>query len=164
MVKQSHAFGLICLLGLALFSIASPAQPASAQGETIGPPAWAEARQVAADDPLLSRALVLCSPNPDREAVAREDELPATRIFDDLYFVGNKAVSAWLWRGPDGFVLIDTLGGPREAQVGIVVALEQFGIAPAEIVTVIITHGHLDHSGAASFLRERFPRARFAMT
>lgn len=130
---------------------------------SIGPAARAEAQSLAGTDTLLNRALVLCDPNPDRTEIAKQEELPAARIFDNLYFLGNKSVSAWLWEGPDGFVLIDTLSSAEEA-AQILSGLQNFGIDPVRIKRVIITHGHFDHSGGAQFLRNKLSSALFAMT
>src|SRR5690242_19154079 len=35
--------------------------------------------------------------------------IPATRVFDDLYFVGENAVSAWVLDTGDGLILFDAL-------------------------------------------------------
>lgn len=154
----------ILSLGTGLVLLGVSGQAAWAQDASIGQAARAEALQLAGTDPLLNRVMVLCDPNPDRNAVARQQDIPPARIFDNLYFLGNKGVSAWLWQWPDGFVLIDTLSGPEEAEANILNSLSQFGIAPERIKLIIITHGHFDHSGGAEFLRNKLPAARFAMT
>ena len=158
-MTRSYLLKGFCLLGLL-----APVQFTEAATATVGPAAETEARQIAGNDPLRLRALALCNANPDRDAIAREEKLPAARIFDDLYFVGNTSVSAWLWRTNDGFVLIDTLGGDEEAHAGILAGMEQFGVSPEQIKLVIITHGHSDHSGGARLIREKVPGARLAMT
>ena len=47
-------------------------------------------------------------------AKKRKGPLPATRVFDQLYFVGDNSVSAWAIDTPEGIVLFDALNGPED--------------------------------------------------
>ena len=55
--------------------------------------------------------------------------------------------NCYLLRGPGGTVLIDP-GPPRSAEK-VRSAAEEVGIGPQEISLILISHGHLDHYGAA---------------
>ena len=55
--------------------------------------------------------------------------------------------NCYLLRGPGGTILIDP-GPPRSAEK-VPAAAEEAGIGPQEISLILISHGHLDHYGAA---------------
>jgi glyoxylase-like metal-dependent hydrolase (beta-lactamase superfamily II) len=68
-------------------------------------------------------------------------------------YLGFGRVGVWLVRENDGWTLVDT-GSPPDARtiLSATLALTQ-GDAPRRI---ILTHGHLDHAGAAGFLQEQW--------
>lgn len=82
-----------------------------------------------------------------------------TRVFDQLYSVGQNAVSAWALDTPDGIILIDALDNADEARDIIVPNLRKLGLDPARLRYVIVTHGHGDHYGGAKYLQDTY-RAR----
>lgn len=75
------------------------------------------------------------------------------KVFDDLHFLGNGAVSAWLVGTPEhGFVLFDALNTNAEAERDIIGGMAKLGLDPALISRFIITHGHGDHYGGHRYL------------
>jgi metallo-beta-lactamase class B len=84
------------------------------------------------------------------------------RAFDNVFYVGICWVSAWLITSPEGHVLIDTLYGPYTDLL--LDNIRAQGFDPKDIKQVVITHGHFDHAGGATRLKEQLPQARFAMT
>jgi metallo-beta-lactamase class B len=82
--------------------------------------------------------------------------IPAQKVFDNLYYLGQMAVSAWAINTPDGIILIDALNNTDEARNIIVPALRAVGLDPARIKYVIITHSHGDHYGGAQYLRDTY--------
>ncbi len=80
-------------------------------------------------------------------------------VFDNLYFLGTGAVSAWAIRTSDGVILIDTLNNSDEARDYIETGLQSLGIDPSEIKKVIISHAHGDHYGGAVYLKEKYGAA-----
>ncbi len=55
--------------------------------------------------------------------------------------------NCYLVRGAEGTVVIDA--GPRRAAEKIMAEAETAGVSPQDIRLIFITHGHLDHYGAA---------------
>jgi glyoxylase-like metal-dependent hydrolase (beta-lactamase superfamily II) len=49
--------------------------------------------------------------------------------------------------------------GPAADAPAVLGALERRGIGPEDLAHIVVTHIHLDHSGAAGVLLDRFPRA-----
>lgn len=82
--------------------------------------------------------------------------LGPAKVFDQLYFVGQNAVSAWALDTPQGIILFDALNSAEEARDILVPALRTMGLDPAQIKYVIITHSHGDHYGGAAYLRATY--------
>lgn len=82
---------------------------------------------------------------------------PPAKVFDNLFFVGERDVSAWAIKTSGGIVLIDSLY-EYSVQPEIIEGLKKLGLDPASIRYVIVTHGHRDHFGGAKFLQDRGAR------
>ncbi|UVO55680.1 MBL fold metallo-hydrolase [Sphingomonas sp. SUN039] len=86
--------------------------------------------------------------------VQHDGLVPATKIFDNFYSVGQNAVSAFALDTPEGIILIDALNNEAEAREIIVPNLVKLGLDPKRIRYVLITHGHGDHWGGAKYLQD----------
>lgn len=89
-------------------------------------------------------------------AIQHDGLVPATKVFDQLYSVGQNAVSAWALDTSDGIILIDALNSPDEARDIILPNLVKLGLDPKRIRYVIVTHGHGDHWGGAKYLQDTY--------
>jgi metallo-beta-lactamase class B len=89
-------------------------------------------------------------------AVQYNGIIPAQKIFDNLYYLGQMSVSAWAINTPDGIIVIDALNNTDEAKNIIVPALQAVGLDPKNIKYVVITHSHGDHYGGATYLRDTY--------
>lgn len=78
------------------------------------------------------------------------------KVFDNVYFVGQNAVSSWAIKTNDGIILIDTLNNPTEAHEYIEEGLRKLGMDPKQIKYIIITHEHADHFGGSRYLQEKY--------
>lgn len=61
-------------------------------------------------------------------------------------------LNAYLARGEDGCMLIDTGMPGAEGRIGTVLAAE--GLNWGDVKLIVVTHGHIDHAGGAVRLRE----------
>jgi metallo-beta-lactamase class B len=84
------------------------------------------------------------------------------KVFENLYFVGQKAVATWAITTPEGIILIDA-GYADRVDDTLVTGLKGVGLDPAAIKYVLIAHGHTDHYGGAKALQDRY-HARIAMS
>lgn len=104
---------------------------------------------------------LLCAPAADRPSGGAappsrsEWHADPAKVFDNLYFVGQTEYSAWAVTTSDGIILIDALFD-YSVEDEVVDGLKKLGLDPAKIKYVIISHGHLDHAGGASYLQEHF--------
>jgi metallo-beta-lactamase class B len=88
--------------------------------------------------------------------VQAHGSIPATRVFDDLYFVGENAVSAWVLDTGDGLILFDALNSAEDIQSIIEPGLRALHLHPSQLRYLVITHAHGDHFGGARYLREKY--------
>lgn len=88
---------------------------------------------------------------------------PATRIFDNLYYVGDADTSAWAVNTPDGIILIDALTTEDDARKHIVAGLKSVGLDPSKIRYILVSHEHGDHYGGAPML-QKLSGARVGMS
>lgn len=122
----------------------------------------AAARQAAGTD--LEALLVLGksadpafkAPAPDLEKLIALPAPPPGKAFDNLYFVGGKWVSAWALTTSDGIILFDAMNNEDDAEHTIERGLKTIGLDPSKVKTIIVTHGHGDHYGGASYFTRKY--------
>lgn len=104
-------------------------------GSSVGGQAWAQEPLSAQDDPLLQR-------------------VEPFQVFDNLYYVGAKWVSAWVLETSQGLILFDTL---YDGLVDIVIdGIREVGLDPDDIRYVVVSHAHFDHIGGAKRIQDDF--------
>jgi metallo-beta-lactamase class B len=77
------------------------------------------------------------------------------RVFDNLYFVGQKAVATWALTTSNGIVLFDA-GYAARFDDTLVAGLVKVGLDPRRIRAAVIAHEHADHYGGARLLQQRY--------
>ena len=77
------------------------------------------------------------------------------KVFDNLYYVGEKEYSAWAVVTSDGIIVIDTIWS-HSVEDEIVGGLRKLGFDPANIKYAIVSHAHIDHIGGAKFLQDTY--------
>jgi metallo-beta-lactamase class B len=170
--RQAITAALTGLAALAAISAdaaeRAPRRPASAyQGPASYPKAdkaavakhLAAALKIAGDDlfPDLVHRCIISPRYPQRVAGIQHDGLiEPTKIFDQLYSVGQNAVSSHALVTSAGIVLFDTLNNADEAEHIIVPNLRQLGLDPKNIKYVVVTHAHGDHYGGARYLQKTY--------
>ena len=83
-------------------------------------------------------------------------EIPATRMFNELSFVGDEFVGCHVLETTEGFVLIDALW-PEQRSVEIIErGLKDLGLDPANIKALLLTHGHRDHYGHGQYFQDKY--------
>jgi metallo-beta-lactamase class B len=144
-------------MNLSIISIFAPMVVAAAFAQTPakpGDPYRAKAMQVAGAD-LKTYARRLCFGR-DANDPASQVQIPPTRVFDNLIFLGYGRWNSWALTTSAGIILFDSLESDAEAQHYIIDGLTQLGLDPARIKYVVVMHGHGDHYGGAPLIHERF--------
>ena len=82
-----------------------------------------------------------------------------TTDYIDLQFRGSpRVIATALLNGPDGLTLIDP--GPTSCLPALEAGLRDRGLSLRNVRTLLLTHIHLDHAGAAGTIAERVPNIR----
>jgi glyoxylase-like metal-dependent hydrolase (beta-lactamase superfamily II) len=111
-------------------------------------PRWAYAVHFWCEEPRANR--------PD------DPPVPPTRIFDDVFAIGNSGTTVYVIRTPQGLLMIDALGAGDAAgttaqlESQLLPGFQKLGLDPAQVKIVLVTHGHADHFGGASYFQERY--------
>ena len=99
-------------------------------------------------------AINICNAQESVELNIEEERVAPFKVFDNLYYVGVKTISAWLLESDQGLILFDSLYGDL---TGIAIeSIRELGFDPDDIRYVIVSHAHHDHIGGARRLQEEF--------
>lgn len=165
---------LLAAAGLTMLVLASPAQEANRRVAVSSYPRaaeypnqdaaavarhLAEARRIAGQDrfPDFVHRCIISPRHPVRvRGIQHDGLLEPTQLFDQLYSVGQNAVSSHALVTSAGIVLFDTLNSAEEAEQIIVPNLRRVGLDPRNIKYIVVTHGHGDHYGGARYLQQTY--------
>ena len=101
--------------------------------------------------PAVGPAIGNYSTDPGRDVYYAEPQ----QVFDNVYFLGTKFHTAWALTTSAGIILIDTLYNYAvvpEIEDG----LKRMRLNPADVKYVLITHGHSDHDGGATYFQQKY--------
>jgi metallo-beta-lactamase class B len=164
-------YAIALSLGVALAGAAASAQAPAGGVDTH----VAAARAAAGQDfvPLFNRLCTAPAPAPPAATGAAAAPAPQgpppraqwyvepVKVFDNLYFVGEKDYTAWAVMTSDGIIVIDPIYD-YSVEDEVVKGLTTLGADPKRIRYVVVSHAHRDHVGGARLLQERF-KARVLM-
>ena len=107
---------------------------------------------------LLLACLFSMHQAPAQSTTALDDpelqRVPPFQVFDNLYYVGARWVSAWLLETDQGLILFDSLYGDL---VDIAIdGIRELGFDPNDIRYLIVSHAHYDHIGGAQRFQREF--------
>lgn len=77
---------------------------------------------------------------------------PPVKIFGNLYFVGTEPASVHIIDTGDGLIMLDT--GYQQSLYLVIHNMHLLGLNPMDLKYIVLTHGHIDHLGAARALKE----------
>jgi len=126
----------------------TPAKPDSEAVKTLiekakkaGGPMWAGEEHFFCEAPRAN------SPN--------DPPIEPTKIFDNVYAIGNQGTSAYVIETSDGLLMIDSLPADQtEAQL--LPGFQKLGLDPAKVKIIVVGHGHADHFGGTPYFQEHY--------
>jgi metallo-beta-lactamase class B len=157
---KMHSLGTLVVAGLAAGLLNAPA--AAQTADTIEGHIAAAKAAAGEHHPYIFDSLCMrpaAGPNAAPADEASPDpavfHVEPVKVFDNLYFVGEKEYSAWAVTTSEGIILVDTIWDYSVADE-IVGGLKKLGFDPAQIKYAVVTHGHRDHVGGAKYLQDHF--------
>lgn len=112
-------------------------------------------RLCTAPAPPAPRTATPAAPRPAGPPAKETWYAKPVKVFDNLYFLGQTEYSAWAVVTSDGIIIIDPIFD-YSVEEEVVNGLKAVGLDPAKIKYVLVSHGHSDHVGGASYLQDRF--------
>lgn len=82
------------------------------------------------------------------------EQVAPFQVFDNLYYVGSRSVSAWLLETDQGLILFDSLYG--ELTDHAVESIRRLGFDPNNIRYVMVSHAHVEQIGGARRFQDEF--------
>ena len=68
-------------------------------------------------------------------------------IFDDLLIVAQRETNCFVLNTQAGLIVIDAIWPAKQAFDAIIAAIVDVGWCPADLKKLVLTHGHVDHTG-----------------
>jgi metallo-beta-lactamase class B len=78
-----------------------------------------------------------------------------TKLFDNLYAFGRSGTVVYAITTSAGIILIDS-GYANEVESVLIAQMKMVGLDPAQVKTIILTHGHGDHFGGAAYFQDHY--------
>lgn len=91
----------------------------------------------------------------------QDPPIEPTKIFDNVYAIGNTGTVAYAITTSEGIMLVDALAANQVDSV-MLPGLRKLGLDPAQVKLVIVAHGHADHFGGSAYFQDH--GARVAMS
>ena len=77
-------------------------------------------------------------------------------IFDDLLIVAQRETNCFVLKTSGGLIIIDAIWPAKEAFDAIIDAIKEVGWDPDALKKLVLTHGHVDHTGCGKWFVEQF--------
>ena len=139
----------LAFIGVAASSAQAPeAKPDSAAVQAIIARAKTAAGAMWADEAhFFCEAPRANSPN--------DPPIEPTKIFDNVYAIGNSGTTAYVFQTSAGLVMIDALGA-NQVDTVLLPGFKTLGLDPAQVKAIIVGHGHADHFGGTAYMQEHY--------
>lgn len=83
------------------------------------------------------------------------DPVEPIRLFDDLYYIGNRVVGIHILKTSEGLVLMEATDQLNADEAVLQPGLRQLGLENEKILILLLTHGHFDHYLGAAGIQNR---------
>lgn len=77
-------------------------------------------------------------------------------IFDDLLIIAQKETNCYVLKTNDGLIVIDAIWPSEKVFDAVVDAIKAVGWNPDTIKKLVLTHGHVDHTGCGKYFVETY--------
>jgi metallo-beta-lactamase class B len=156
---QKILIGILTAVSLFLTSFAVDAQRGAVQPQrpdnTSSLAHLSSAKTLAGDDDFLAKPYAFfCVAGNARAQNNNAPDLEPTKLFDNVYAVGNSETAVYALTSAEGIVLLDA-GFENKAET-LVAQLRTLKLDPARVKYILLGHGHADHFGGARFFQATY--------
>jgi metallo-beta-lactamase class B len=92
------------------------------------------------------------APRPNRPD---DPVIPPTKIFDNVYVIGNSGTAVYVIQTSAGLMMIDSLAA-NQVETQLLPGFQKLGLDPASVKIILVGHGHADHFGGSPYMQEHF--------
>jgi metallo-beta-lactamase class B len=78
-----------------------------------------------------------------------------TKIFDNVYVIGNQGTAAYVISTSDGLMMIDSLSADQ-TEMQLLPGFQKLGLDPTKVKVIVVGHGHADHFGGTRYFQEHY--------
>ncbi len=90
-----------------------------------------------------------------RANAATDPPMTPTKIFDNLYAIGNTGTVVYVAQTSAGLLMIDSLGA-NFLETQLLPGFKALNLNPADVKIIVLGHGHADHFGNALYFQEKY--------
>jgi metallo-beta-lactamase class B len=146
-----HKVISVFAISAGLLGAQPPAAPAKPDSEAVkaliekakkaGGPMWGGEEHFFCEAPRAN------SPN--------DPPIEPTKIFDNVYVIGNQGTVAYVIATSDGLLMIDSLGADQ-TETQLLPGFQKLRLDPAKVKAIVVGHGHADHFGGTPYFQEHY--------
>jgi metallo-beta-lactamase class B len=155
-MTKKMGMALQCMMLLAGLGYAQQRAPQAARPDNAQSLAHiGMAKNIAADDSFLANPYnFFCVAGNARAQNNNAPDLEPTKLFDNVYAVGNSETAVYAVTSSEGILLLDA-GFENKAEA-LVAQLQKIGLDPARVKFILLGHGHADHFGGAKYFQDKY--------
>jgi metallo-beta-lactamase class B len=155
-MTKKMGMALQCMMLLAGLGYAQQRAPQAARPDNAQSLAHiGMAKNIAADDSFLANPYnFFCVAGNARAQNNNAPDLEPTKLFDNVYAVGNSETAVYAVTSSEGVLLLDA-GFENKAEA-LAAQLQKAGLEPGRVKFILLGHGHADHFGGAKFFQDTY--------
>jgi metallo-beta-lactamase class B len=152
---KRRVFASIFVLSLALPVVARAQAPAAAPPKPDSPAvaAMVEKAKKTGGPMFADEAHFFCEA--PRANAATDPPITPTKIFDNVYAIGNQGTVVYVVQTSAGLLMFDSLG-TAFLNNQLLPGFMALGLNPADVKVILLGHGHADHFGNTPYFQEKF--------
>lgn len=152
-MRVTNIAGVLLSISLAALLSAQPPSAAPAKPDSPEVKALIEKAKKAGGPMWAAEEHFFCEePRPNRPD---DPEIPPSKIFDNVYIIGNSGTAVYVIQTSAGLLMIDSLSA-NQVDTQLLPGFQKLGLDPANVKIILVGHGHADHFGGSRYMQDHF--------